>query len=103
MKNIYLVNDVSCNFIEEAINNKKEFGLHCEKELRMLLQNSNSIIESKNSLETKKEMLAENNVRKQLMYLNSEKYLSETSFMKIKMHGMVTDRNKSKKFKVPNL
>lgn len=100
---IYVVNDVSCNFIEEAINNKKEFGLYCEKELRMLVQNSNSIIEVKNSLETKKEMLAENNVSKQLMYLNSEKIFHEASFLKIKIHGMITDKNKSNNFKIPNL
>jgi hypothetical protein len=103
IKNIYLVNDVSCNFIEEAISNKKEFGLRCEKELRMLVQNSNSIIERKNSLEIKKEMLAENNVTKQLMYLNSEKIFHETSILKIKIDGMITDKNKSNNFKIPNL
>ncbi|MDQ3142743.1 MAG: hypothetical protein M3Q56_10915 [Bacteroidota bacterium] len=96
VKDIYLVNDVSCNFIEEAITNKKEFGLHCEKELRMLVQNSISLIESQGSLEAKKEFLAENNVLKQLEYLKTEKiFKQEIEDLGIKIHGIITDKHRS--------
>jgi hypothetical protein len=98
---IYLVNDVSCNFIDEAIKNKKEFGLHCEKQLRGLLQYSNSNFKSQDSLRTKNELLAENNVLKQLEYLNSEEiFKHEISALGINIHGIITDKKETNIFKI---
>lgn len=95
---IYLVNDVGCNFNDEAIKNKKEFGLHCEKQLRVLL-NSNS--KSQDSLRTKNELLAENNILKQLEYLNSEEiFKHEISALGINIHGIITDKKETTIFKI---
>ena len=92
---ICVVNDVACNFIEEAITNKKKFGLYCENKLRLLLQNLDLITESKHSLKEKRELLAHANVTKQLEYLNSEKIFKQ----KIQVSGintrvLITNKNK---------
>ena len=91
---IYVVNDVGCNFIEEAINNKKEFGLSCETELRRQLQAIQSEVESQNSLGKKKLLLAQNNIQEQAKYLNSIKILNhEINTRTIKIHTLITDKN----------
>ena len=92
---ICVVNDVACNFIDEAIANKKEFGLYCERELRLLLQNLDLIMESKHSWKEKRELLANANVTKQLEYLNSENIFKQ----KIQVSGintrvLITNKNK---------
>lgn len=101
IKDIYLVNDVSCNFIDEAINNKKEFGLHCEKQLRGLWQNSNSNLKTQDSLKTKNELLLENNILKQLEYLNApEIFKHEISALGINIHGIITDKKETTILKI---
>ena len=92
IRKIYLVNDVSCNFIEEAINHKKEFGLHCEKELRKLLKDINPIAADKDSLLEMKALLAHNNGCEQLKCLNAEKtFKHEIEFLGIKTQQLVLD------------
>ncbi|MDZ4712455.1 MAG: carbonic anhydrase [bacterium] len=101
IKDIFLVNEVTCNFIDEAIKNKKEFGLHCEKQLRVLLQNSNSNIKSQESLRTWKEVLAQNNVLKQLEYISTEEiFRHEISALGINIHGIITVKHEKNIFTI---
>lgn len=91
---IYLVNDVSCNFIKEAINSEKGFGLHCEKHLRELSKKISDDID-KLSVNEKKELLAKTNVLTQLNFLNSHNLIKdETSQINIKVHGMIINENR---------
>jgi hypothetical protein len=91
IKNIYLVNDIGCNFLTEAIDNASVFGLHCEKELRILKQNVN--FENLNSLDTKSELLAKNNIARQLnSFRSSELLKNELEFLRIKTHGIITNK-----------
>lgn len=91
---IYLVNDVSCNFIEEAINGKQEFGLNCERQFRELLKKLSADFENL-YLKEKKELLAKTNVLAQLNYLNTQNFLKdEIPQFKIRVHGMITDKNR---------
>ncbi len=93
---IYLVNDVSCSFIEEAINGEKIFGLNCEKQLRVLMQESNSETKTAEPLIISKELLARNNVWKQLQCLNSEEiFRNEISDFEINLKGIITDQESS--------
>jgi len=91
---LYLVNDVSCNFIEEAINGKQEFGLNCERQFRELLKKLSADFESL-YLKEKKELLAKTNVLAQLNYLKTQNFLKdEIPQDKIRVHGMITDKNR---------
>lgn len=91
---IYLVNDVSCNFIEEAINGKQEFGLNCERQFRELLKKLSADFENL-YLKEKKELLAKTNVLAQLDYLKTQNFLKdEIPQDKIRVHGMITDKNR---------
>ncbi len=91
---IYLVNDVSCNFIEGTINGKQEFGLNCEKQFRELLKKLSADFENLH-LKEKKELLAKTNVFAQLDYLNTQNFLKdEITQVKIGVHGMLTDKNR---------
>ncbi|CAN5593965.1 hypothetical protein BH11BAC2_BH11BAC2_15460 [soil metagenome] len=93
IKNVYLVTDISCNFLEEALTYKKEFGLNCEKELRLLAQKLDSTYERNVPLEIKKGRLAEHNIIQQLGYLNNEKILkSEIDMLGINVQGLITDK-----------
>jgi len=94
IKNIYLVNDVGCNFIEEAIKNEKEFGLTAEEQLRKLLQNIHLKTDGTLSMQEKKRMVAENNVQQQVAYLASEKILKhEISTLKINVRTLIVNKH----------
>jgi hypothetical protein len=90
---IFIVNDISCNFIENAIDGKKEFGLKCEthlKELNSKLSDEFKLL----SLKEKKEIMAKTNVLEQLCYLKTLKNLKQKlDDNKINLHAMVTDKN----------
>ena len=93
---IYVVNDIGCNFIEEAINNKKEFGLPCESELRKQWQTIQSKVESQNSLREKNKIVAENNLQQQAKYLASTKILKhEIDALQISIHTLIIDKHES--------
>ncbi|MEO5946087.1 MAG: hypothetical protein ABIP79_04685 [Chitinophagaceae bacterium] len=89
---IYLVSDTSCNFIEEAINGDKEFGLNCEIRLRELCNNLSIDLERLDLLCDKKELLAKSIALAQIQFLKAEfTFKDETT--KINIHGMITDKN----------
>lgn len=91
---IYLVNDVSCSFIEDTINGKKEFGLQCEKQFRDLFKKFSSEFEQL-YVNEKKELLARSNILTQLEYLNQNSLLKdEASGIDIKAHGIITDKKR---------
>jgi carbonic anhydrase len=91
IKDIYLVNDVGCNFLAEAINDQSEFGLTCEKELRSLKQNVT--FDDENSLEDNIELLAEENISKQLLNIMTNEMLkNEMQVLGIKAHGIITNK-----------
>ena len=93
---IYVVNDIGCNFIEEAINNKKEFGLPYETELRKQFQTIQSEEESQNSLEKKKIIVAENNLQQQAKYLAATKILKhEIETSQISIRTLITNKHES--------
>ncbi len=90
---VYLVNNISCNFIEEAIAGDKEFGLHCEKQFRELSKKLSGDFENL-SLKEKKKLLAKSNVLTQLECLKSRSlFKDETSQININVHGIITDKN----------
>jgi len=90
---IYLVNDIGCNFIEEAINKKKEFGLHAEKQLRVLLKHNQLKTIGKASIHEKKIIVAKINVQQQVKYLESEKFLkNEVENSEINIHTLITNK-----------
>lgn len=94
ISDIYVVNDVSCNFIEDADNPKEEFGLKCEKQFKELKKRLSN--ESTNlSLKEKNKLVAKMNVKEQLDYLKKLKIFSEESNkVNINLRAMVTDKNK---------
>ena len=90
---IYVVNDIGCNFIEEAIDNTKEFGLHCETELRKQLQTIQSELGTQNLKGEKKRVLTENNLQQQAKYLASTKILKhEIETLQIRIHTLITNK-----------
>lgn len=94
IENIYVVNDISCNFLEEAINNEKVFGLDCEKELRINVKLFDFLSENHLSSVIKKEILAKSNIGKQVSYLNSLNLFNrhiEPSEKKV--HGLILDQH----------
>lgn len=91
IKNIYLVNDIGCNFLTEAIVDASVFGLHCEKELRSLKQNVT--FDNENSLEENIELLAEENISKQILNIMSKEMLkTDMEVLCIKAHGIITNK-----------
>jgi hypothetical protein len=93
IKNIYLVNDVGCNFIAEAIKNEDGFGLNAERQLRNLLHTIRSKVNSVLSLEEKKKVVAENNAHEQAEYLASEKiFKHEVTTLEIIIHKLIINK-----------
>lgn len=96
IQNIYLVNDVGCNFIEEAIMGKKEFGMNAERQLRKLLQTIQPKITSEVSLNKTKRIIAESNLQQQEKYLASINILKhEVETLEIKIHTLIIDKHQS--------
>ena len=95
IKNIYLVNDISCNFLVDTILQKSEFGLQCEKVLRELYhQNS---FHTKLSTQRRCELLARYNLSKQILSLNkNEKLNLQDEFIDLKTYTLVTDKKLQK-------
>lgn len=90
---IFIVNDISCNFIENAINEKNEFGLKCEKHLKELNKNLSDEFKFL-SLKEKKEIMAKANVLGQLHHLKTLKNLKQKlDDNKLNLHAVVTDKN----------
>ncbi len=99
IQSIYLVNDVGCNFIEEAIIGKKEFGMNAEHQLRKLLQNIQPKITNEVSLHETKRIVAERNLHQQKKYLASLNILKhEVETLEIKIHTLIIDKHQS----IPN-
>ena len=91
---IYLISDIGCNFIEEAIKNEKEFGLLAEQQLRSLIQNMLPKINSTFSRQEVKKIVAETNVQQQAKYLASENILNyEITSFEIKIHTLITNKH----------
>ena len=95
VKNVCFVNDVSCNFIKEAILNEKEFGLHAEQQLRKLVQNMNIKVNCVVSMDEMKKMVAGENVQEQAKYLASKKlFRQELSTLEINIHTLILNEKK---------
>ncbi len=87
---------MECNFIDEAIKNEKEFGLHAEQQLSELLQTIQPKISSEVSLQDKKTIVAENNFKQQNIYLGSKKILMyEIALSEINIHTILTNKHES--------
>lgn len=94
ISDIYLVNDISCNFIEDAIDGKEEFGLRCEKQLREVLKKHSHGFEDL-TISEKKEHLAKSNILNHLGFLISRNLnKNEISQKSINFHGMITDKKR---------
>lgn len=96
IQNIYLVNDLGCNFIEEAIIGKKEFGMNAEQQLRKLLQNIQPKITNEVSLHETKRIVAKLNLHQQKKYLASLNIVNhEVENLEVKIHTIIIDKDQS--------
>lgn len=95
VQNIYLVNDIGCNFLVDTILQKSQFGLHCESVLKELSQQIT--VDSSMSMDQKCEVLARNNMSKQILSLKNNDILNlQDVFLGIKVETLVTDKKLSK-------
>ena len=93
INNIYLVNDVSCKFIDAAITNK-DFGLPFEKELKRQFEQLNTHLENLESIGVKKIKLAYSNLKNQAAYImNNQTLKLDIENQKIIIHQIIVNNN----------
>lgn len=104
VKNIYIVNDTSCRFINSIIDPNKMAGLACEKVIEDLyIEHYFSIFKDK-SIPYQQTKLAELNVQNQAKELMDSSLGAFIKKKNIELTGLITNKQKAvvKEFKIEN-
>ncbi len=93
---VYLVNDLCCNFIEEAIKNQQVFGLQAEKQLRNIFKEIDINLIEGTTLSKKKLIIAEHNLKKQEQYLTVALHDEADLKIGVVIHTLITNKLENK-------
>ena len=94
---IFIVNDTSCRFIKNVLENEKSFETFSEHTLSKLLISNYSIVTDNTSVTNKKKALAELNVKRQIEELmNDTLLLQQIIHDKISIQGIITTKAENK-------
>ena len=101
VKEVIVVNNVACRFIESVLLKQKGHGTYAEEVLVDLLIDNYAAVMGSGSAEAQKMRLAELNVQRQMeQFLSIDYFLQQVVLQRMKVKGLVTSRTMGQVTKV---
>lgn len=94
---IFIVNDISCRFINSLIKNEKPFGIPSEEKLQNIFIDNYSLIMHQPSIADKAKTFAELNIRQQAVeIMGNELFKSQIIQNNLQIKGLITAKSENK-------